>query len=99
MERGVTTVAPRAVRRIAAHAAREVGDVGDDVTAEATVDGESTTLDIRLPVAYPAPIAATVERVREHLLGRTTELTGLSATRVDITVALSRPETPKRRVR
>ncbi|RSD20364.1 Asp23/Gls24 family envelope stress response protein [Amycolatopsis eburnea] len=95
----MTTVAPRAVRRIAAHAAREVDGVGGEVGAEATVDGASTTLDIRLPVAYPAPIAATVERVRAHLLGRTTELTGLSARRVDITVALSRPEQPKRRVR
>lgn len=99
MERGVTTVAPRAVRRIAAHAAREVDGVGGEVGAEATVDGQSTTLDIRLPMAYPAPIAATAERVRAHLLGRTTELTGLSTRRVDITVALPAPEQPKRRVR
>ncbi|WP_370969580.1 Asp23/Gls24 family envelope stress response protein [Amycolatopsis sp. cg9] len=95
----MTTVAPRAVRRIAAHAACEVDGVGGDVTAEATVDGESTTLDVRLPLAYPAPIASTVERVRAHLLGRTAELTGLSANRVDITVAVARPEQPKRRVR
>lgn len=99
MERGVTTVEPRAVRRIAAHAAREVDGVAGDVTAEATVDGSSTTVDVRLPVAYPAPIAATVEQVRAHLLDRTTELTGLATSRVDITVALTRPEQPRRRVR
>lgn len=99
MERGVTTVAPRAVRRIAAHAAREVDGVGGDVTAEATVDGESTTLDIRLPLAYPAPITATAEAVRAHLLGRTAELTGLTTRRVDITAEPARHEQPKRRVR
>ncbi|WP_290050945.1 biotin carboxylase N-terminal domain-containing protein [Amycolatopsis solani] len=72
---------------------------GGAAPAEATVDGETTTLDVRLPLAYPAPIASTVERVRAHLLGRTAELTGLGTRRVDITVALARPEQPKRRVR
>lgn len=99
MERGVTTVAPRAVRRIAARAAREVDGVAGDVTAEATVDGESTTVDVRLPVAYPAPIEATAERVRAHLLGRTAELTGLPTRRVDIMIAPSQPAEPRRRVR
>ncbi|EOD59781.1 hypothetical protein H480_41355 [Amycolatopsis vancoresmycina DSM 44592] len=83
----MTTVAPRAVRRIAARAAREVGGVDGAVTAEATVDGEVTTLDIRLPVTYPAPIAATAERVRVHLRERAADLTGLRVERVDITIA------------
>ncbi|MEV6830589.1 Asp23/Gls24 family envelope stress response protein [Amycolatopsis sp. NPDC051102] len=87
MDRGVTTVAPRAVRRIAARAAREVDGIGGAVTAEATVDGSVTTLDIALPVAYPAPITATAERVRTHLRERTAELTGLRVERVDITIA------------
>ncbi|WP_233223861.1 Asp23/Gls24 family envelope stress response protein [Amycolatopsis sp. CA-128772] len=86
MDRGVTTVAPRAVRRIAARAAREVDGIDGDVTAEATVDGLVTTLDISLPVAYPAPIAATAERVRTHLRERAADLTGLRVERVDITV-------------
>ncbi|MFG1640346.1 Asp23/Gls24 family envelope stress response protein [Amycolatopsis sp. NPDC049252] len=98
-ERGETTVEPRAVGRIAARAAREVDGVAADVTAKATVDGDVTTLDIRLPVAYPAPIHGTADRVRAHLLGRTAELTGLRTQRVDITIALPPVEPPKRRVR
>jgi hypothetical protein len=73
--------------------------VAVDVTAKATVDREVTTLDIRLPVAYPAPIHGTADRVRAHLLGRTTELTGLRTQRVDITIAPAPVEPPKRRVR
>lgn len=97
--RGETTVEPRVVGRIAARAAREVDGVAAGVTAKATVDGEVTTVDVRLPVVYPAPVTGTADRVRAHLLDRTTELTGLRTRRVDITIALPAVERPKRRVR
>ncbi|WP_227996021.1 Asp23/Gls24 family envelope stress response protein [Nocardia australiensis] len=85
--RGETTVARRAVRRIAAQAAREVAGVGADVQVDADVTGAHAALDVRLPVHYPSPIAGVSEACREHLVQRTAELTELAVSRVDIVVS------------
>ncbi|GAA4538508.1 Asp23/Gls24 family envelope stress response protein [Amycolatopsis samaneae] len=99
-DRGRTTLADRAVRRIAAHAVGEVDGVGADVQVSARIDEESATLDVRLPVRYPAPVARTTEQARAHVTARTAELTGLTVRRVDITVsALPNEPVTTRRVR
>jgi uncharacterized alkaline shock family protein YloU len=98
-DRGATTLDPRAVKKIAAHAVGEVDGVGEDAKVSARVDGETATLDVQLAVSYPASVARTTEAVRAHLMRRTQELTGLSVPRVDIVVsALKTPEVVARRV-
>jgi uncharacterized alkaline shock family protein YloU len=53
----------------------------------ATVDGAIALLDVRLSIAYPAPVGATCGRVRATLVERLGALTGLEIREVDITVA------------
>lgn len=84
--RGVTTVAPRAVRRIAAHAATEVPGVGAPVRVEAHVRGDHTRLAAEIPVRYPEPVRHTTDACRAHLVARVGELTGLRVARVEIVV-------------
>ncbi|WP_237048068.1 Asp23/Gls24 family envelope stress response protein [Lentzea guizhouensis] len=57
-----------------------------DAKVSAHVVGDTATLTVRLSLTYPAPVARTVQRVREHVVRRVGELTGLSVTRVDIAV-------------
>ncbi|WP_370950029.1 Asp23/Gls24 family envelope stress response protein [Amycolatopsis sp. cg5] len=85
-ELGTLTIADRAVERIAAHAATEVEGIGETAKASAKVDGGFTTLGVRLSVEYPLSVAKTTERAREHLLSRIEEYTGLTVSRMDITV-------------
>ncbi|MGW0556708.1 Asp23/Gls24 family envelope stress response protein [Streptomyces sp. NPDC002926] len=72
------------------HAARVTAKVsGDSVAA----------LDVHLSVVYPESVAHTTEDARAHLVRRIADLTGLTVTRVDITVtALRAPGSPTRRV-
>ncbi|MFD5829092.1 Asp23/Gls24 family envelope stress response protein [Lentzea sp. NPDC060358] len=95
---GLTTVADRAVSRIAGHAAQEVPDVlGAEVTARVT--GGVASLDAKLDLRYPAPVATTAARVREHLVERVGALTGLRVSVVDVSVGALRVESePSRRV-
>ncbi|MCT2587942.1 Asp23/Gls24 family envelope stress response protein [Actinophytocola gossypii] len=66
----------------------------------ATVDDTTAALHVRLSIAYPASVARTTEQVRDHLIRRLHELTGLVVTRVDITVvALYLNQPGPRRVR
>ncbi|MEW1723315.1 Asp23/Gls24 family envelope stress response protein [Streptomyces sp. NPDC093109] len=99
-ERGVTTIAAHAVERLAAHAVTEVegtggtgaasasggGKPGRAATVTARVKGEVASLDVRLSVLYPASVAGTTEAARAHLIDRVGEFTGLTVSRVDITV-------------
>ncbi|MET8652010.1 Asp23/Gls24 family envelope stress response protein [Nocardia aurea] len=97
---GRTTVSRRAVRRIAAEAAREVAGIAGDVDVDAEIRGDTTLLDVRLPIRYPLPITRVVEACREHLSRRTSELTGLTVAAVDIAVAeLSTKDIAVRRIR
>ncbi|MCX4093581.1 Asp23/Gls24 family envelope stress response protein [Nocardia sp. alder85J] len=97
---GITTVAPRAVRRIVAQLAREVPGVGAAVRVAAEIVGDRTTLDVELPIRYPAPVNRVSEACREQLVRRTRELTGLAVTGIDIVVTeLSADTTTARRVR
>lgn len=98
-QRGRTELAARAVRRLAAHAATEIEGVVPGAKAEANIDGDRVTLWIRFTLVYPAPIRQRVRQVRTHLLSRVAELTGLTVTRVDIDVSLTRADNHTRRVR
>ncbi|SDH50275.1 hypothetical protein SAMN05216553_12518 [Lentzea fradiae] len=89
---GLTTVADRAVGRIAGRAAREVPEVlAARVTARVT--GGVAALEARLDLRYPAPIASTVARVRAHLVSRVGGLTGLDVSVVDVSIGALRAET------
>ncbi len=58
----------------------------EDVRVTAHVVGAFVALDVRLSVTYPMPVRRTTEEVRQHLTRRVRHLTGLTASRVDITV-------------
>lgn len=85
--RGCTTVSERAVRRLAARAAREVDGVAAGPEVSARVTADTAVLRVRLPVTYPTPVAVVTEACREHLMQRTHELSGLVVPRVDIEVS------------
>ncbi|ACU36729.1 Asp23/Gls24 family envelope stress response protein [Actinosynnema mirum] len=72
---------------------------GADVRVGATVTGDAVALDVRLSVVYPMPVRRTADRVRAHLALRIRDLTGLTVTRVDVTVtALHHAARPEGRV-
>jgi len=54
--------------------------------ATAVVDRGSVTLDITLNIVYPRPVATVTAEVRAHVTHRVTELCGMTARRIDITV-------------
>ncbi|OXM55010.1 Asp23/Gls24 family envelope stress response protein [Amycolatopsis alba] len=61
-------------------------DLGQGAKVSANVTGSTATLDVRLSVTYPLSVRATTETAREHLIRRVGALSGLTVTRVDITV-------------
>ncbi|NMO90679.1 Asp23/Gls24 family envelope stress response protein [Actinomycetospora sp. TBRC 11914] len=107
-ERGALEIAFSVVRRIAEYAAdstegtvrteRRVVGVGlGESGATAKVSGYGDQVDLRLevPLAYPAPIALTVEAVRGNVRERVETLTGYGVRGLDVTVsALTVPAGP-----
>ena len=107
-DRGSLHVALSVVRRIAEHAAdstegtvrteRRVVGVGlGEAGATAKVSGYGDQVDLRLevPLAYPAPIALTVDAVRGNVRERVQTLTGYAVRSLDVTVsALTVPAGP-----
>ncbi|MFF8948236.1 DUF6286 domain-containing protein [Streptomyces sp. NPDC014940] len=88
--RGTTTVADRAVRRIAERAAGEAlrGRPGARTTkSAASVRGRRARVALGVALPYPAPLTETVRGVQEHVASRTRELTGLDVptARVEVT--------------
>ncbi|MFJ8965838.1 Asp23/Gls24 family envelope stress response protein [Lentzea sp. NPDC102401] len=67
-----------------------------DAKVSAHVAGDTVTLTLRLSVTYPASVTRTAQRAREHLVRRVGALTGLSVTRVDITVTALHNDTGTR---
>lgn len=102
-DQAVERVATQAVTEVADVGGAAHWLLGDTLTGapgeraaqvSATVDETTTALHVRLSIAYPASVARTTEQVRDHLIRRLHELTGLVVTRVDITVValyLDRP--------
>lgn len=107
-DRTVERVAMRAVTEVdgvGGAATRLLGvavggeDLDNTAKVTATVSGQTATLDVRLSVVYPASVGGTTEEARQHLMNRVEGLTGLTVSRVDITVtALHSNMTERRRV-
>jgi uncharacterized alkaline shock family protein YloU len=93
----------KVIEKIASQAASEVVSAGGrsggflgfgshtDLSARPKVDvelsGGTASVDLAIAVAYPTPIRQVSEQVRQHLIDRVGELTGVDVTRVDITVS------------
>jgi uncharacterized alkaline shock family protein YloU len=106
-DRAVGKIAAQAADEISAaggSARRVLGvPVGDDAAADKAradvqVDGSIVTARLRMSVAYPAPIRKTTRAVREHVVNRVSELTGLSVQEVDIDIVALTTAPPRRRV-
>ncbi|MFI8930821.1 DUF6286 domain-containing protein [Streptomyces sp. NPDC053474] len=93
--RGTTTVAARAVRRVAQRAATETplpGGVRAD-GGSAAVRGANVRVGITVALPYPGGLDASALAVQHHVTARTAELTGLAVPPVSVRVrALDRPE-------
>lgn len=111
--RGRTEIAGRVLERIAARTVTEIDQAGGaarrllgvplgrDTAPRATahVDGQLATVQLRMSVTYPAPIREVTRRVRDQIITRIDELTGLDVRQVDIEIArLIRPGQEPRRV-
>lgn len=71
-----------------------------DVRVDARITGAVVALDVRLSITYPAPVGSTTESARAHLTRRVHDMTGLSVSKVDITVtALHHAVVAPRRLR
>lgn len=85
--RGTTTVAPRAVRRIAERAATEALTEGGAVTrASASVRGATARVTVGVRLPYPIQADEAAGRIRERAQTRTAALTGLSVPHADIRI-------------
>ncbi|MDQ3402331.1 MAG: Asp23/Gls24 family envelope stress response protein [Actinomycetota bacterium] len=74
-------------------------DLDNAAVVTAKVSGDNAVLDARLSVSYPASVSRTTEAARSHVIRRVEEFTGLTVSRMDITVtALHSGETESRRV-
>ncbi|MEV6908715.1 Asp23/Gls24 family envelope stress response protein [Amycolatopsis sp. NPDC051071] len=75
-------------------------DLDNSAKVTAKVDGATATLDVRISISYPMSVSRTTENARRHLTRRVEEFTGLTVSRVDITVtALGTATADTRRVR
>lgn len=79
-ERGSTTIADRAVRRIAERAATEALAPGavEVGKGSAAVRGRRAQVGVTVTLPYPAVLDDAGERVRSHVVERTARLTGLT---------------------
>ncbi|KAB2591147.1 DUF6286 domain-containing protein [Streptomyces arboris] len=85
--RGTTTVAPRAVRRIAERAAAEaLPDGGSVLRGSAGVRGTSARISVGVRLPYPVRADEAARRIRERAVARTAALTGLSVPRAEVRV-------------
>lgn len=87
-QRGATTIADRAVRRIAEHAAQEaLQERKVEVThAAATVEGRRAKVSLGVSLPYPAAWEELGSQVQAHVCERTAELTGLTVPRARIRI-------------
>ncbi|MFD4634129.1 DUF6286 domain-containing Asp23/Gls24 family envelope stress response protein [Streptomyces sp. NPDC058284] len=78
-DRGSTSVADRAVRRVAERAATEALAPGEvrTVRGAATVRGRRARVAVTVTLPYPEVLDEAGERVRSHVADRTQRLTGL----------------------
>ena len=95
-DRVVTQVAARAVSEVeqTGGAARQlmgftIGRQRGEGAARVSVriDGHLAMIQLRLSLAYPAPVRSLTREVRSHVIERVTGLTGFEVRHVDIEVA------------
>lgn len=105
-ERGETRIGNRAVERIVAAAADEIGRTAgtsrrilgislghsERPNAQAEVNGDVVTATVSLAVHYPSPVRQVAAEVRRHVMERVEELTGLRVAEVDVKVASLVPD-------
>jgi len=95
-DRVVAQVATRAVAEVAQTGGaarqligftlgRQTGQGSARVSAR--VDGNLALIEIRLTLAYPAPVRSLSREVRRHVMERVASLTGIEVRHVDIEVA------------
>lgn len=106
--RGETTIAPKAVAKVARQAASEIdgvevaeasglrGLMSRGGGASADVGSRQTALDLRLEVAWPRPVSQITSEVRRHVRARVQQLTGYEVTDVDIVIDSLRTPTRRR---
>ncbi|MDQ3783748.1 MAG: Asp23/Gls24 family envelope stress response protein [Actinomycetota bacterium] len=71
-----------------------------ETQAHAEVDRASTVVDLVVSVRYPEPVGAVANRVRQHVIKRLHELTGLQVGEVNVTISeLVVPSAPPPRPR
>jgi len=95
-DRVVARVATRAVAEVAqaGGAARQLIGITlgrqsgqGPARVSARVDGNLAMIEIRLTLAYPAPVRSLSREVRRHVMERVASLTGIEVRHVDIEVA------------
>ncbi|MEV4114177.1 Asp23/Gls24 family envelope stress response protein [Nonomuraea sp. NPDC049695] len=92
--RGRTQIADRVVSKIACCAAAEVPEVREvhlgnlpwTRSSNAEVRGDQAAVRLTVSLAYPSPLRAVAARLRKHVIGRVAAQTGLTVTRLDVTV-------------
>jgi uncharacterized alkaline shock family protein YloU len=94
-DRVVTQVATRAVAEVAqtGGAARQLIGITlgretgrGSARVSARVDGNLAMIELRLTLAYPAPVRSLTREVRRHVMERVASLTGIEVRHVDIEV-------------
>lgn len=89
----IATHALTEVEEVGGVARRVLGvPLGQDSTGaaprvEAHVDGRIATLRMTVSVLYPAPVRRVAHRLREHVIGRVSDMTGLDVRQVDVDIA------------
>lgn len=58
-------------------------DEADRARVEAPIDGRTVVMGVQCSIAYPNPVAAVSQRLREHLTSRIGELTDLDVAQSD----------------
>ncbi|MDO4253609.1 MAG: Asp23/Gls24 family envelope stress response protein [Kocuria sp.] len=102
-QRGTLSIPSAVVAKIAAQAAWEIDQVGAASggilgigarrdferrpQAEAKIYGQSAVITLDVGVAYPAPLRNTAARIREHVIQRVEQLTGLRVDQIDLKIS------------
>ena len=66
--------------------------------ATAQVDEGVASLQLKVTIAYPAPVWSTSEMIRERVRQQVQRLTGLTVGEIDLEIALVRPTVTRPRV-
>lgn len=61
-------------------------DLSARPAAKVELSGQQASVSLEIALAYPAPLAATTDRVRRHVVTKVSALSGVEVTRVDIDV-------------